>query len=104
VPAWPLAVASLPVAFAVADASGVRPLGGLVLVVLAGAAVLAGHRHPGRSAGWLALLLACFAASHALADTAGTWGAVAIVTVVAGVAGVALLDRQGPSTAAVHQG
>ncbi len=103
-PAWPFAVASLPVAFAVAQASGVRPLGGLVLVALATAAVLAGRRDRRRSAAWLVLLLACFALSHVLAGVAGTWGAVAVVTVVAGVAGAVLLDRQGPWPAAVHQG
>ena len=103
-PAWPFAVASLPVAFAVADASGVRPLGGIVLAALAGAAVLAGRRDRRRSAAWLAVLLACFAASHVLAGVAGTWGAVAAVTAVAGAAGAVLLDRQGPRPAAVHQG
>ena len=82
-----------------------RPLGGLVLVVLAAAAVLAGARDRGRSAVWVAVLLVCFAASHVLADPLGTWGAVALVTAVAGVTGFVLLDRrQAPRPAAVHQG
>jgi MFS superfamily sulfate permease-like transporter len=104
VPAWPFAVASLPVAFAVAQATGVRPLGGIVLVVLAAMAVLAGRRDRVRSAAWVAVLLVCFVASHLLADPLGTWGAVALVTAVTGAAGFLLLDRQAPRAAAVHQG
>jgi hypothetical protein len=104
VPAWPLAVASLPVAFAVAKGTGVRPLGGLVLVVLAAAAVLVSRAGMTRAATWVAVLLACFVASHLLADPLGTWGAVALVTAVTGVAGVVLLDRQGWAPPAVEGG
>src|SRR5215213_8333684 len=68
-----LAFAALPVAFAVADATGVRPLGGAVLVVLAGGAVLVARAPVWRAAAWVAVLLTCFVGSHVLADPLGTW-------------------------------
>ena len=94
--AWPFALASLPVGFAVADATGVRPLGGLVLAALAAAAVLIARVERWRAVAWLALLLACFVVAHVLADPLGAWGALALVTAVAGAAGLVLLDRDGP--------
>jgi hypothetical protein len=100
-PAWPFALTSLPLAFAVAQGTGVRPLGGLVLVLLAAAAVLTPGVERRRAALWVAILLVCFAASHVLADPLGTWGAVALVTVVTGFAGVLLLDHQGSLRPAV---
>jgi hypothetical protein len=103
-PAWPFAVAALPVGFAVAQGTGIRPLGGLVLALLAAAAVLAPGTSWRRSATWVVILLACFVASHALADPLGTWGAVAIVTAVTGVAGLVLLDRQGSAAPVVDRG
>jgi hypothetical protein len=101
-PAWPFALAALPVAFAVAQATGVRPLGGVVLALLAAAAVLAPGVARGRAALWVAVLLVCFVASHLLADPLGTWGAVAVVTAVTGAAGVVLLDRPGAARPAVR--
>jgi hypothetical protein len=100
-PGWPFAVAALPVAFAVAQATGVRPLGGLVLVLLAIAAVLTPGVHRLRAAAWVAVLLVCFVASHVLADPLGTWGAVGLVTMITGGAGLVLLDRQGSRTPVV---
>ena len=100
-PGWPFAVAALPVAFVVAQATGVRPLGGVVLVLLAVAAVLAPGVRRGAAALWVAVLLVCFVASHVLADPLGTWGAVALVTGITGAAGLVLLDRQGSRAPAV---
>jgi hypothetical protein len=85
------AAACLPLGFGVAAATGVRPLGGLVLLALA---LLAGRwsgRSLGRQSAWYLVVLACFVASHLLADTTGAWGAVAIVTAVATAAYVAIL-------------
>jgi hypothetical protein len=85
------AAACLPAGFGVAAATGIRPLGGLVLLVLA---LLAGRwsgHAAARQASWYAVVLACFIASHLLADTTGAWGAVAIVTAVATAAYVAIL-------------
>lgn len=71
-----------------------RPLGGVVLLVLA---VMAGRWATvgiAREAAWYLVVALCFAASHVLADVAGAWGAVAIVTSVA-TAAYLLLTRRG---------
>lgn len=95
-PGLVFAVSCLPVGFAVADLTGIRPLGGMVLLGLAIAAVAASRASLARSSAWLFVVLVCFAASHAVADTLGSWGAVAAVTVVAALAAAVLLR---PSTA-----
>jgi hypothetical protein len=85
------AAACLPVGFGVAAATGVRPLGGIVLLALA---LLAGRwsgQSIARQAGWYLVVLACFVASHLLADATGAWGAVAIVTAAATAAYQAML-------------
>jgi hypothetical protein len=87
------AAACLPVGFAVAAVTGVRPLGGIVLVALAALAVHWAVALPGRKLAWLAVVLACFVAAHLLADVTGAWGAVAIVAAVATGAYVAILRR-----------
>jgi hypothetical protein len=87
------ATACLPVGFGVAAATGVRPLGGIVLVGLAAAAGRWSGRDLRRQAGWYGVVLACFVASHLLADVTGAWGAVAIVTAVATGAYLAILQR-----------
>jgi hypothetical protein len=74
------AAACLPAGFGVAVATGVRPLGGIVLLVLA---VLAARQLPSRQTLWYVAVALCFAASHVLAHATGAWGAVAIVTAVA---------------------
>lgn len=90
------AAACLPAGFAVADVTGVRPLGGLVLLALAlVAGVLSGARLP-RQAAWYAVVLVCFVLSHVLADGLGTWGAIAVVTAVATAAYAALLPTPSP--------
>lgn len=100
-PTWPVAAGSLVLGFAVAQATGVRPLGGLVL--LAGAGWCARRWlpavGPGRTAALLGIYLACFVASHLIADPVGTWPAVAIVAGVTGVSTRVLADatrRPGP--------
>ena len=99
-PTWPVAAGSLALGFAVAQATGVRPLGGIVLIAGAGWCVLQWreHRGDGVAAGLLALYLAAFAASHLIAGAIGTWGAVALVSAMVGVAAWALADR--PASAA----
>jgi hypothetical protein len=87
------AAACLPAGFGVAVATGVRPLGGVVLVVLAALAGRWSNAPRGRQIRWYLVVLVCFIASHLLADPIGAWGGVVIVTAVATAAYVALLVR-----------
>jgi hypothetical protein len=91
-----LALACLPLGFLVADVTGVRPLGGLVLAALAVAAVIAARAPAGRAAAFLVITVALFALSHALADPLGTWGAVALAAAVDGAASYLLLGASNP--------
>ncbi|MCW3016423.1 MAG: hypothetical protein JWO02_3515 [Solirubrobacterales bacterium] len=86
-PTWPVAALSLVAGFAVAQATGVRPLGGLVLVAGAGwcARRWRADVGPARTAGLLGVYLLAFIASHVIADPVGTWPAVAIVASVVGL-------------------
>jgi hypothetical protein len=102
-PTWPVAAGSLVVGFAVAQATGVRPLGGIVLVAGAGWCTrrwLASVGR-GRTTVLLGIYLVAFVASHLIADPVGTWPAVAIVAGVVGVSTWALADAAGrPGVAA----
>ena len=91
---WPVASGSLVLGFAVAQATGVRPLGGVVLALGAGWCALRWRRSVGtaRTAGLVGLYLALFVASHLIADTAGTWGAVALVAALIAVATLLVAD------------
>lgn len=102
VPTWPVCGGSLAVGFGVAELTGVRPIGGVVL--LASIAWCSRRWLPrvgaARTGGLAALYLASFVGSHALADTLGTWGAVACVSALCGAAAWAVADRaQTPATA-----
>ncbi len=85
---WPVAAGSLLLGFGVAQATGVRPLGGIVLVAAAAWCALRWRRSAGagRAAGLLLLYCGAFAVSHGIADTVGSWGAVLIVAAVVGAA------------------
>jgi hypothetical protein len=87
------AAACLPAGFGVAVATGIRPLGGIVLLALA---LLAGRWSGQGTRGqvrWYLVVLVCFVASHVLADLIGAWVAVALVAAVATGAYVAILQR-----------
>jgi hypothetical protein len=95
-----LAALTLVVGFAVAQVTGVRALGGAVLLAGVGwCAVRA------RAAGWWRVLLVvltgavCFVASHLLAPHLGAWPSVVLVALVLGAVTYALVDRR-PSVAA----
>ena len=93
------AAACLPAGFGVAVATGVRPLGGIVLLVLAGLAGRWSGQPLRRQARWYAVVLVCFVASHLLGHVIGAWGAVAVVTAVATGAYFAALYSNGSSAA-----
>ncbi len=102
-PTWPIAAGALLLGFAVAVASGSRPLGGVVLL-LGGLAcglrwrVLLGLR------GALALVgvfLAGFALAHPLGHAIGAWPAVLLVAAVVGATAWRVADR--PAGAPAHR-
>ena len=88
--------------FGVADATGVRALGG---VVLAAAGIAAGvtwlERDGGRTTTALsAIYLGSFVGSHLLAKEIGAWPSVFAVSAVSAVAAYALSDRKVAATSA----
>ncbi len=91
---WPVASGSLVLGFAVAQATGVRPLGAIVLALGAGWCALRWRRSVGtpRTVALVGLYLALFVASHVIADTAGTWGAVALAAALMGIATLFVAD------------
>ena len=95
-PVWPIAAAALPVGFVVAQASGVRPLGGAVMVALLGASAWRAREPAGLGArlAVAGVAVASFIASHVLADTLTVPGAVAAAAAAVGAAAYALLDRR----------
>lgn len=91
---WPVAAGSLLAGFGVAEATGVRALGGIVLVAGAGWCALRWRRSAGtgRTAGLLLVYLASFAGSHVIHDQVGAWPAVFIAAGVTGLAVWAVAD------------
>jgi thiol:disulfide interchange protein len=97
VPTWPVAGGSFVLGFAAAEATGVRALGGLVLLAGAGWCAVRWRRRLGAApaVALLAVCLAAFVGSHLVADTLGKWGAVfAAAAVAAGI--VAAAERLTP--------
>lgn len=89
-----MVAASLVVGFAVAQATGVRPLGAIPLVAGCGWAALrwleaAG---PARAVVLVGVYLAVFVVSHPLADVIGAWPAVLLGAAAAATAAWALAD------------
>lgn len=82
VPTAPVAAAGLIAGFAVAVASGSRPLGGVVLAACGATCVIVWLRRDGpRTAAILtAVGLAAFAASHVLGRLIGAWPSVILVS------------------------
>jgi hypothetical protein len=93
-PTWPVAALSLVAGFAVADVTGVRPLGGLVLLAAAAWCFVRWRSRAGtgRAIALVAFSAAAFAASHALGDVLGAWGAVLSVAALVGAAAWVLAD------------
>lgn len=97
IPIWAVAATSFVAGFGVADVTGVRPLGGLVL--LAGGIWCARRTSAevgtARAAGLAGFAFVGFVVSHVLADALGTWGAV--FTIAAAVAALTYLLVDGPA-------
>lgn len=97
-PVWPVAAAALPIGFVVAQASGVRPVGGAVMVALLAACAWRARGRPGVGAGAqlavAAVALGSFVASHVLAASLTVPGAVGAAGAAVGAAAYALLDRR----------
>jgi hypothetical protein len=93
-PTWPVASGSLLLGFAVAQATGVRPLGGVVLALGAIWCGLRWLRSVGRprTAGLVFVYVAMFVLSHLMADAIGTWPAVLVAAAVAGLAALVVAD------------
>lgn len=88
---------SLVVGFGVADATGVRPLGGLVLLAALVVCVPRWSRAagPAVAAALVAVYAVGFVVSHVIADAVTAWGAVLLVAAGVGAAVFALADRRG---------
>lgn len=91
---WPVAAGSLLAGFGVAQATGVRALGGIVLVAGAGwcATRWRSRVGTGRTVALLLVYLVAFIGAHVIADPVGAWPAVLIVASITGLAVWALAD------------
>ena len=93
---WPVASGSLLLGFAVAQASGIRPLGGIVLIAGCAWCVTRWLRvRPGAQARTAALVLiyvGAFVLSHLVADALSAWPSVLLAAAVTGIAAYLLAD------------
>jgi len=94
-PVWPIAATALPVGFAIAQGTGVRPVGGAVMVALLGVAAWGARDRAGTGAqlAVAGIAVGSFVASHLLHDALTVPGAVGLAGAVVGAAAWALLDR-----------
>jgi hypothetical protein len=96
---WPIASGSLLLGFAVAQATGIRPLGGIVLIAACAWCALRWLRAAGaaRTAVLVLIYVGSFALSHVVADTLSAWPSVLLAAAITGIAAYVLAD--GPSGA-----
>lgn len=85
-PTWPIAAGALVLGFGVAEITGVRALGGVVLFLGALACGLRWRVLLGlpRALALVAVFLAAFALAHPLGEAIGSWPAVLLVAAVVG--------------------
>jgi hypothetical protein len=95
---WPIASGSLLLGFAVAEATGIRPLGGIVLIAACAWCALRWLRAAGaaRTAALVLIYLGSFALSHVVADALSAWPSVLLAAAITGIATYVLAD--GPSS------
>lgn len=103
---WPVASGSLLVGFAVAQATGIRPLGAVVLIAGCAWCALRWLRAAGaaRTAILVVIYLGAFVLSHVVADTLGAWPAVVLAAVVTGAAVYVLADGAAGRNASLSPG
>lgn len=91
---WPVASGSLLLGFAVAQATGVRPLGGVVLIAGCGWCALRWLRTAGaaRTVTLVCIYVASFAVSHVVADALSAWPSVLLAAAITGIAAYVLAD------------
>ena len=91
---WPVASGSLLLGFAVAQLTGIRPLGAVVLVAACAWCALRWLRTAGAARTTVLVILYAggFAVSHLIADALGAWPSVLLVAAVVGGATYALAD------------
>ena len=93
---WPVASGSLLLGFAVAQLTGIRPLGGIVLIAgCAWCALRWLQVRPGRitrTAALVAVYAGAFVVSHVVADTLGAWPSVLLAAALTGLAAYVLAD------------
>lgn len=94
-PTAPVAAGSLVSGFALARATGVRPLGALPLALGGGWCALQWRRHAGIpvAGGLVGVYVAAFAGSHPLAKRIGAWPSVLAVAATSAAASWAFADR-----------
>jgi hypothetical protein len=98
---WPVASGSLLLGFAVAQLTGVRPLGGIVLVAGCAWCGLRWLRAGGaaRTALLVFVYVGAFVLSHVVADALGAWPSVLLAAAIVGIAAYALADGAAVSPA-----
>ncbi|MEA2182610.1 MAG: hypothetical protein QOF69_1795 [Solirubrobacteraceae bacterium] len=91
---WPVASGSLLVGFAVAAATGIRPLGAIVMIAAVAWCARRWLRAAGlgRTVALVLVYVAAFVLSHLIADTLSAWPSVLLAATVTGLAVWALAD------------
>lgn len=94
-PTWPVAAGALILGFGVAELTGVRAIGGIVLFV---GALWCGLRWKAArglpvALGLVAVFLLAFALSHTLGRQIGSWPSVFVVSAVVALCAWAVVDR-----------
>ena len=91
---WPVASSSLLLGFALAQATGIRPLGGIVLIAGCAWCALRWLRGAGaaRTAALVVTYVGAFVLSHVVADALGAWPSVLLAAAVTGLAAYLLAD------------
>jgi hypothetical protein len=91
---WPVASGLLLLGFAVADATGIRPLGGIVMIAAIAWCATRWIRAAGlgRTVALVLVYVASFGVSHVIADKLSAWPSVLLAAAVTGLAVWALAD------------